>query len=197
MELDLDNIISELWKYLEEGAANSRDEFHLGVFGTANHATPNLRTVVLRRVMRKQHLILFHTDSRSAKVEEIKLNPIVFWLFYSKEKKMQLRIKGKAELHFDDELQQEQWESSRLISRKCYLTDSAPGSAVDRPFTGLPEHLNVSTPTPEESEAGKKNFIVVSTEISSIEMLYLKATGHIRVKFTRSGDEYSGEWLIP
>lgn len=106
--LNLNRVFSDIWDYLSEGAERSKSDFHLASLGTTSANQPRLRTVVLRRVIPEEHSIVFHTDSRSAKFKEINANHNVSLLFYSKEKKVQIRLEGKASLHTDDDLAEKQ-----------------------------------------------------------------------------------------
>jgi hypothetical protein len=123
------------------------------------------------------------TDKRSSKVSEIEANPNVSLLFYSKEEKIQIRLEGKAELHFEGEFFNKQWQNSRPLSRRCYLTEPAPGTNVAEPTGGIPEKYRDSIPDEEETFPGRGNFCVVIVRISYIEWLYLHSRGHRRAKF--------------
>lgn len=130
-----DQELSELWDQLTAGVAEGPHPFHtasLATVGTHSGASvaAEVRTVVLRYVDRKRWRVDLHTDLRSPKVAEIRANPAVSLLLYDAPGKRQLRVKGRATIHNQDDLTAERWETVRSQSRLCYRTPVAPGSPV-------------------------------------------------------------------
>jgi hypothetical protein len=196
-EFNLDVIFNEIWDFLSDGAEISKSDFHLAALCTLSDIKPRVRTVVLRRVVKEDYTLIIHTDRRSAKFEEIKLNPNVSILFYSKENKVQIRLEGIASLHTEDVLAKEQWKSSKLQSRKCYLSELSPGTKVKESHCGASEIFDSHTPSEEESIAGQKNFCVISIKIDKIDWLYLRSKGHLRCMFIIDKDNIKKQWLAP
>ena len=64
-------------------------------------------------------------------------------------------------------------EKTQHISRRCYLTDSPPGTTSENPTSGMISKLEDFDYTMEQSEEGYKNFTVIKCKIKSIEWLYL------------------------
>lgn len=192
------DILKKIWKHLDLGTLDRKHPFHTPVFGTvAKGCAPNLRVVVLRRFWRKPPQLAFHTHIGSPKINEIKANPNVFWLFYHVEEKLQLRIKGTAEVHVEDDLKEEQWLASSFFSRRCY-TGEAPTQISKKPTSGLPEDLTDREPTKEESEAGRGNFAVITSTIDSIDCFELDFQGNRRSLFRwNSKGEIERKWLTP
>jgi hypothetical protein len=195
--IELQNIYDEIWEMLVDGADKSKHDFHLPMVSTVNENSPDVRTVVLRRVIQNERLLIHHTDLRSEKIKHIKKNKKVCWLFYSKELKTQLRVYGDAKIHTDDKLADEQWESSQVLSRRCYLTEPAPGTECETVHNGIPDNYRVTLPTPDETEIGRKNFAVISCKVKSIDWLHLKSTGHSRAKFEIENDQIKSSWIVP
>lgn len=196
-EISIDGILSSIWEMLIDGAEKSKSDFHLGFICTSKNDKPKSRTVVLRKVDQLKNTLLFHTDNRSGKIDEIKNNPNISWLFYSNDNKIQLRLEGNAAVHQNGDLFEQQWDNSKLISRKCYLINDDPGSSINDHYDYLERSLTEGVPTEEQSEMGKINFAVVETKIDSIEWLHLKGSGHLRAKFILDKDRFKGEWLVP
>ena len=88
------------------------------------------RIVVLRKSDRANNLLQFHTDLRSPKVDILKKNKNASLVFYDKEEKIQLRIKVECDVNNQNSTTEESWKKTQHISRRCYLTDSPPGTAV-------------------------------------------------------------------
>jgi hypothetical protein len=191
-------ILANCWEMLSRGVTKARDPFHTPVLGTATALGCSLRTVVLRRVIRPQRLLICHTDRRSDKVRQIEANSRVSWLFYHPRQKVQLRLVGPATLHTNDALADEQWAATSLMSRRCYCAEAGPGTPSPEPISGLPDSLLDRTPTLAESEAGRENFVVVAGRIDYMDWLYLQARGgHRRARFIWGEDGYSATWVAP
>src|SRR5687768_4302963 len=126
-------ILKNIWKHLDMGALDRKHPFHTPVFGTVGeNCVPNLRVVVLRRFWRKPPRLAFHTHIGAPKMKEIKSNNRVSWLFYHVENKLQIRINGKATIHTNDDLAEEQWLATGFFSRCCYTGD-APSNFSKKP----------------------------------------------------------------
>jgi pyridoxamine 5'-phosphate oxidase len=190
-------ILKQIWKHLDLGVLDRNHAFHSPVFATEASGEANLRVVILRRFWRKPAKLAFHTHIGSPKVAEINANNKVSWLFYHSKEKLQLRIKGFATVHTDDELAEEQWLATDFFSRRCYIGE-APTMVSKNATSGMPEHIINREPTKEESEIGRANFTVISSTISSIDCLELAVRGHRRSLFTwNETGEFEKKWLTP
>jgi pyridoxamine 5'-phosphate oxidase len=192
-------ILKKIWKHLDLGVLEREHPFHTPVFGTISpNGEPVLRVVVLRRFWRRNPRgLAFHSHVGAPKVLEIQNNPQVAWSFYHPQEKFQLRIKGTASVHTDDELADEQWLATGFFSRRCYV-GAAPSQPSEKPTTGLPADLIQRQPTAEESEAGRQNFAVVFSTIDSIDCMELDVRGHRRSLFVwNETGELETRWLTP
>ena len=190
-------ILKKIWKNLDLGTLQRRHPFHLPVFGTICDREPSLRIVVLRRFWRRPPQLAFHSHIGAPKINQIRANPNVYWLFYNPEEKFQIRVKGKAEIHTDDELADEQWLATELFSRRCYIGE-APTQPSKKPSSGLPDDLIEREPTKEESETGRANFVVVTSTIEEIDCLEMNVRGHRRSQFVwNESDKIETKWLTP
>lgn len=191
------DILKTVWKHLDMGVIDARHPFHTPVFGTQNESGPQLRTVVLRRFWRHPPGLAFHAHAGSPKIGEIEKNPHVSWLFYHPEDNLQVRVRGTAELHTDDELKEEQWAATGLFSRRCYCGE-APSQISKKPTHGMPDDLAARNPTEEESEAGRRNFVVISSSIDELDCVELDVHGHRRSLFIWNGaGELETKWMTP
>lgn len=190
----LENILDWCWRALSAGALSARHPYHLGVVATGRNQA---RTVVLRRVEPKQRQVLCHSDFRSRKVTELARDSAVGWLFYDMDSKVQLRLEGTAEVHHDDSLADTQWSAARLMSRRCYLADPAPGAASPHWDPGLSAELLKRAPSAPESESGRENFCVIATRVTALEWLHIAAQGHGRARFEWTESGLDASWLIP
>lgn len=191
-------ILKKIWKHLDLGVIDRDHPFHLGVFATICDNKPAVRVVTLRRFWRKNPRgLAFHAHISSPKIKEIEANPNVSFIFYHPQERFQARIEGAATIHQNDELADEQWEATGLFSRRCYVGE-APSTISQTPTCGFPEDLADRKPTKEESEQGRKNFVVVSSTIDSIDCMELDVKGHRRSLFVwNEKGELETKWLTP
>ena len=166
---DLIEIQNKYWSMLDDAVTNRSSSFRIPVFICAHENEVDGRIVVLRKSDRKNNLLQFHTDLRSPKVDILKNNK--------------------------NSTTEESWKKTQHISRRCYLTDSPPGTASENPTSGMISKLEDFDYTMEQSEEGYKNFTVIKCKIKSVEWLYLAAKGHRRAKFDLENKKES--WLVP
>ena len=192
---NFEEIKNKYWSMLEDAVSNRASSFRIPVFICSHQDEVDGRIVVLRKSDRENNLLQFHTDFRSPKVETLKNNNKASLLFYDKEEKIQLRVKVNCEINNQNSITEESWKKTQHISRRCYLTDSPPGTSSENPTSGMISKLEDFDYTMEQSEDGYKNFTVIKCNIRSIEWLYLAAKGHRRAMFDIENKEES--WLVP
>ena len=83
------------------------------------------------------------------------------------------------------------------MSRRCYRAVLGPGTPSNKPTSGLPDFLEGRTPTLEESEIGRKNFVVIACQFDFLDWYYLRAKGHRRAQFFWTDTEMSAQWVAP
>ncbi|MFY8005475.1 MAG: pyridoxamine 5'-phosphate oxidase family protein [Chitinophagaceae bacterium] len=190
---------ADIWARLSAAVASAKHPFHLPAIATINEkGFPSLRTVVLRNAVATQKSIYFHTDVRSPKWQNLQNNHALAALFYDASARLQLRIEGKALLHYQDAYCENAWQKTGVSSRRCYLATQAPSSAMSFPSSGLPDEMNDRNPTLDESSPGYNNFGVVEIKVQQIDWLWLNSKGHRRVIFTYSSDgNFQYNWLTP
>jgi len=193
----LDGVLDEIWVMLQSGVAHFNDPFHCPVLGTTGAHGVSLRTVILRKLILPDRILVCHTDSRAPKVREIRDYGRVGWLFYHPKRKVQLRITGHATCHADDGFAQDQWAATRLTSRLNYCAEHPPGTALDAPSSGLPDFLKNKVPTLLESERGRSHFVAIACRIDSIDWLLLSVLGNRRARFVWENDRLTSTWLVP
>tara|TARA_B100000886_G_C20268814_1_gene426131 strand:+ start:150 stop:761 length:612 start_codon:yes stop_codon:yes gene_type:complete len=193
---NFNEIEKKLWSLLIRAVNDRNSEFRTPVFICGDKDSLDGRVVVLRKVDDKNNFIQFHSDIRSTKIDIIKKNSNCSLLFYGKKEKIQIRMKVKSELHYDDEVTKVSWDKTGHISRKCYLVTKGPGTKSEKPTSGLDNKFDNFDFSKEESEKGYKNFCVIKCKIKSIEWLYLAAKGHRRALINLEGSK-KFTWLIP
>jgi 3-hydroxyisobutyrate dehydrogenase len=188
-------ILDEIWSLLQRGVADRNEDFRLPVVIVSATDSAEGRIVVLRGAFKDKNILRFHTDFRSSKIKSLKENKKIYFVFYNKKRKIQVRAEGVAIVHKDNEITKEAWTKTQMMSRKCYLSPQAPGDFINDSASDLSKDMGNEIPTYEQSEMGYKNFCVIESKIKSFEWLYLASQGHRRAKFML--DENKSTWLVP
>ncbi len=194
---NLEYLLKDCWSRLINGSLSSKNPFHFPTIATVNNGFPEVRTLVLRKVLAAEKTLIFYTDYRSPKLEQIKKNNAVSWLFYDGRASIQLRIKTIASIHHQDDTALMCWNESRLESRKCYLVQPAPSSISAYPTAGLPENFDEANLNEDSIAAGYKNFAVVKNKVVEIDWLLLNRDGHRRAQFIFGENEVKQHWIVP
>ena len=192
---NIDLILDEIWSLLQRGVADRNEDFRLPVVIVSATDSAEGRVVVLRGAFKDKNILRFHTDFRSSKIKSLKENKKIYFVFYNKKRKIQVRAEGVAIVHKDNEITKEAWTKTQMMSRKCYLSPQAPGDFINDSASDLSKDMGNEIPTYEQSEIGYKNFCVIESKIKSFEWLYLASQGHRRAKFML--DENKSTWLVP
>lgn len=193
----LEALLESAWGALERGASDRRDPFHSPVLGTRGATTWGLRTVILRRVIRAERVLLAHSDARAGKIRELRENPAIGFVFYSGISKVQIRVHGLATIHTDDALADRQWNASQIWSRRSYLVDE-PGTPLDAPGSGAPSDLEGRPPSHEEAERGRVNFAVIRCVVDRLDWLQIDPRGHRRAAFSWDANGVvTARWIVP
>ena len=181
-----DEIFKEELNDLHSAVKDAGHDYHLFTIATVNDKTPEIRTVVLRDFNIKKYQISFHTDARSPKYSQVKSNPAISALFYSTQKRTQLRIHGNATICKDQNLLNTLWSKLNKDSRECYQGEVPPSG-------NIPKSKIINDTSSEMS--GFENFSRVSIEISTIEILRLHHLGHKRLLCDVLKDPIDYQWL--
>ena len=91
---------------------------------------PNTRNVVLRDFSIEDLKVRFHTDKRSSKIQDIKVNRDACLIVYDKRAKLQIRIDAEANAVEDEEILMDIWHKMYPMSRECYRVSKSPGEEI-------------------------------------------------------------------
>jgi hypothetical protein len=101
-------------------------------------------------------------------------------------------MRARAELHQGDELARQAWRRDGHQGRPLYQAWTTPGTAV-----ASWEESQRKDEAPHEEGAGFPHFAVVVAYLQHIDYLQLLKDGQIRAGFTRQGEDWHGQWLVP
>ena len=83
----LDSINSSIWENLVNASVKKNTPFNRPALATINKNKIKLRTMILRKVDKEKKKLIFYTDRRSAKVNDIEENSQATIYFYDDKKK--------------------------------------------------------------------------------------------------------------
>lgn len=195
----LDAVLNHIWEEVEAAAQSNSHPYRPLTFGTVHEGAPNLRTVVLRKANAEDRTLHFHTDRRSRKVSDLQTNDQVAWHGWDETVRQQIRLRGTATVHLDDDIAMALWESQPPKSLVHYVRSSAPGTTVDEPGEDLGADLDADAVTEDDVARGRQHFAVVRTTIQKIDWLHLHPDGHYRAQFDYQAGEktFKGDWIVP
>jgi pyridoxamine 5'-phosphate oxidase len=176
------NLLETAKTELFRSNADRKHPFRLMYLATRG-AYPEVRTVVKRHIDQELR-VLFYTDQRSPKVQQIQHDPRVSLLFYHPRKQLQVRIRGEASLltagsEYEARLQQ----IKQSPGLKDYTTGAAPGSL-----------LQEGTAFGENDEI---HFAMVKIHPHLIDVLQLAPKGHQRAEYQWQNDQWAERRLVP
>ena len=184
------NSLPEIWSTLSHelhrGWLDSKHPFRYVTLATRGEDAPEQRMVVLRKIDKDLNFYFF-TDSRTAKVSQIKENPQAEFLVYHPGKRTQIRVKGILQIHQQNELSQEMWKRVQGDAQKAYNSTLSPGAEITNP------ELAYDWPT----ELDDRFFVVLQFIPETVEALQLNGLTHLRVSFSKMGEDWEGHWLVP
>ncbi len=195
---DLDIVAQDSLTRLKAASKDRRHPMHVPVVTTVDaDGAPQSRMMVLRALDADQRTLRFHTDARSPKTWAGDRGLPAQVLLYDPQDRIQLRLSGVAQILTEGPQVAQAWAESQLMSRRCYLTEGAPGRLVDSPMAEIPPHLIGKTPTAMESEAGRDNFALLLFRFDQIDWLHLSHLGNRAMRIAWVQESQTLSWLAP
>ena len=178
-------------KVLENAGENRRNLFHTPVLSTISDSKINSRVIVLRAFDPEKRTLRIHTDSRSRKIKDVSENSDATLLGYDPGLKIQLKLHGSIDTHYQDNIADLAWRDSQEMSKVCYSISESPGKEIDDPgkYDVDSENINI--------DEGYKNFAVINFHFNSLEFLYLRSSGHRRSIHVWETEELRSNWMVP
>ncbi|WP_231638489.1 pyridoxamine 5'-phosphate oxidase family protein [Pantoea sp. SM3] len=195
MTAEPENIDAMAWQELNAAANDPHAGFrYLNVCTINSELKPQARMMVLRRTDNLKRLLEFHTDIRSAKWQELAINPAATVLSFCSQTRLQLRLQG----HFKQyepasALAEQTWLGLSVWTRRSY-TGGPPGDAL------LSQREPVRHTQDEEGgEDGQRHFGVLVFQAESLDWFQLQRNDNRRARliYTSSGILTSFQWINP
>ncbi len=196
--MTFESLYAQASDMLDEAVRTRHHGFHLmQVASLTLDGAPDVRTVVMRKHEADARLVAFHTDSRSLKLEALRAHPEVVGHVYDTKSKVQLRLRGRAQVHVQDEVAKAQWANTSQNSKKCYLVEQGPGTEVDASDACGVNHSDVAVDDAQAEALAYEHFSVVQWQYDTLEYLHIKVSGHVRARmWWDEQGRLHGKWLV-
>ena len=182
---------------MSQALKNSVHPYRTFSLATIDEKMPSLRTVVLRDFSLEENFFDCHSDLRSPKIKQLEKNNEFSALFYSSEKKIQLRFKGTVEIFHKNSITKQRWDNVTPSSKRCYMGPYNPSDRLEEYHPNIPNNVQFKDPIDQESLSGYKNFVIIRCHFYEIDFLKLKYSGHQRCKFIFDKEKINVSWVAP
>ena len=173
---------------LSDAVENAKTLFHSPTVSSIEDSKIVSRVMVLREFNLKERFMRFHTDYRAPKIKQYKKNNTATVLGYDPILKVQIKLQGNIEPHYQNSVTRNAWDGSTTRSKKCYSVKGGSSFEIDNPSEYDLKDGNI--------DDGYINFAVLRFTFDSLEFLHLKSSGHRRALHTWN-DKYKSSWLVP
>ncbi|AOF93292.1 pyridoxamine 5'-phosphate oxidase family protein [Sinorhizobium sp. RAC02] len=178
--MNLDDTVASAWAELEAATVNLQSGFrYVNLCSVDASGRPQARMVVLRRIERTRRLLEVHTDTRSAKWQEISQHASVTILGFCARTKLQLRLQGMVERHGPgSERADKAWAELSPWTRSTYA-GGPPGDEVH--VGAIPKSMAANAIADSD---GKAFFGVLSFRAEALDWFELRHADNRRALFT-------------
>jgi hypothetical protein len=173
---------------LSDAVENAKTLFHSPIVSSIEDSQIVSRVMVLREFNLKERFMRFHTDYRAPKIKQYKKNNTANVIGYDPILKVQIKLQGTIEPHYQNSVTRNAWDGSTTRSKKCYSVRGGSSFKIDNPNEYDLKEGNI--------EDGYMNFAVLIFKFSSLEYLHLKSSGHRRALHDWDS-VYNSTWLVP
>ena len=182
---------------MSEALTNSAHPYRTFSLATVDEKMPNLRTVVLRDFSLEENFLDCHSDLRSPKIKQLEKNKEFSALFYSSEKKIQLRFKGTVEIFHKNSITKQRWDNVTPSSKRCYMGPYSPSDILEEYHPNIPDNVQFQDPSDQDSISGYNNFVIIRCHFYEVDFLKLKYSGHQRCKLIFDKKKIDASWVAP
>ncbi|MGD8380430.1 MAG: pyridoxamine 5'-phosphate oxidase family protein [Gammaproteobacteria bacterium] len=177
----LDALLEGIWARLTE-ATTQGGPWRTPVLATCADNRPAARTVVLRAAVPATRQLCFHTDARSAKVDQLRDNPWTEWVFNDPVAGVQVRAAGGTRIVAGNETE---WAALSAATRRLFGLAAAPGTR------------RMHQAGRKSSDGGREHFLTGRTVVESLHWLKTHADGNLAARFQWTGRQWAGQWVMP
>ncbi len=186
----LDAVLAEIWHQLTLAAADKTHAWRTPVLATRDGEAVDARTVILRQVRSDERQVLFYTDPRAGKVQQLLAQPQAVLVLWSAVLAWQLRLRVDLTLQTQGLDVTSRWARVKMSpAAQDYLSPLPPGAALEAGPGDPIQPIRMPDAHPDSDVF----FGVVVAQVHSLDWLELRAQGHRRARFDAQG----ARWLQP
>lgn len=179
---DLTTLHAQIWTRLSRGVRDRHAPARHPTLATVTTAgMPQARTVVLRAADAGAATLDIHTDLRSAKVAELRANPLAALHIWDASAHLQTRIETEVAILSGTDVA-DLWANVPDASRLSYGCTPAPGAPIP-------------TALAYDKAPDAATFAVLRLTVLAIDAVHL-GPSHRRARFERA-THWAGQWLAP
>lgn len=180
-------LLAQMWSIISEAATPPGNGFTLMNLATIGlGGEPKARSVILREFLPAPERLGFATHAWSEKVAEIRANPAVAVTCYDRERSVQLRAEGIANVVDDDADRWRAWQRLTPQSQHPYVSRTVPGEPGD-----------ADGDTDEDPSTAFQRFAWISVKLQRLDWLDLTTAPHQRWRFDQTNHSWRGRRVIP
>lgn len=183
------NSIEELWQTLVRASVDRRHPWRVVGFSTQGPNGPSSRNVILRKVQCDARRLVFFTDARSEKLQDIAADARVALLFWHPQQQLQVRASATVEIETNSTVAEHYWSGIPDHARRDYGSTQAPGAVMTGAESG-----------DYDLSLARDQFVVLNAHVHAFDVLQLAREGHARCRFDwtdTSGGAWSRHVLVP
>ena len=187
----LSALVDELWVRIAAGLDGRWPPVALPMLVTSSAEGPRARVLALRSIDPALRRFVFHTDSRSEKIVELRADPRVSLVFWDPALAIEARFAGVAEVHWEDEVARQAWNGVSPLRRIASGIVARPGSRL-----AAQERFDALRST-DDPVTARTHFAVVHLTATSLDWLWLGPHDMRRamIRFTDAGMDAA--WVVP
>ena len=182
----LDATLDWTLRELSGAALDRKSAFRWPVLVTCDEFQPQGRVVVLRSFSRGRRKALIYTDQRTAKVAQLRRNPLASLVFFDPGRTIQIRASGSAQIISEGDEHTNAWQNLSEGARRDYITALSPGDAQSAPDS-----------PPTNSAEQPTHFTMIELSVTTIDWLMISRQGHRRAQFDWDMGDVSWTWVTP
>ncbi len=168
------------WEELTRANQEREHGWRIMTLATVESGRAEARSVTLREAYPAANRLVFFTDDRSRKLQQIQSHPQGTLLAWCPRLSWQIRLRVQLTREMDQHLAMSRWARLRLSpSAQDYLSSLAPGEPLSE--------------IAREERGSREHFAMVNAQVESMDWLELHPDGHRRALFDASG----GRWVQP
>lgn len=187
----LPSVLEEVWQRIAAGLDGRWPPWALPQLATTGPQGPSSRVLALRSVDAAARSFVFHTDSRSDKVRDLRSDPRAGVTFWDPADAIEARFAGEASVHVGDEVALAAWRQVSTLRRVASAISAPPCTPL-----AAPRRFDAIASTSDDA-AAIGHFAVVHVRAVALDWLWLGPRDMRRALFRWDDTAATATWVVP